>query len=143
MISMPIIAAVVAIAWWDWGPGAEIHGVGIMALAALLWTSVRLLNVTIVEHSPNALRILRRGKRFIIPYEEVLSVSESGRFLGGSGILGTTHSRYVTVTLRREFAFGSAFSFYTRKEYGDFDGRSGPAKLIESHALRARSRDQG
>ena len=99
---------------------------------------MRLFNVTIVEHSPGALRIKRRGKEHVVPYTDVISVQESGRFQGGTATISSTHSRYVTVTLNRRFPFGSAFSFYTKKEYGDFEGLSGPAKLIEKYAAAAK-----
>ncbi|MCH7229152.1 hypothetical protein [Haloferula sp. A504] len=139
LISVPIILTASVIAWLAWDPESGFNWVGVLFVIALVWSSIRLLNVTIVEHSPDALRIQRRGREYTIPYSDVLSVSESGRFQGGQAIVGSNHSRYVTVTLRSKYPFGRTFSFYTKKEYGDFEGRSGPAKLIENYAAKARN----
>jgi hypothetical protein len=135
LISIPIMLAITVITWMSQDRESGFNWIGIILTVALFWYSMRLLNVTIVEHSPDALRIQRRGKEYLIPYTDILSVSESGRFQGGA-IIGSTHSRYVTVKLKRKYPFGSAFSFYTKKEYGDFEGKSGPAKLIENYAAK-------
>ncbi|MBK1826676.1 hypothetical protein [Haloferula rosea] len=140
-ISLPILVVITAISWgssWvsrDTDPG--FNWIGCLLVVALAWYSMRLFNVTIVEHSEDALRIQRRGRKHVIPYSDVLSVRESGRFAGGGAVLGTTHARYVTVTLKRAYPFGRSFYFYTKNEYGDFDGLSGPAKLIQSYAASA------
>jgi hypothetical protein len=136
LISIPIMLAITLIAWTSQDRESGLNWIGIILTITLLWHSLRLLNATTVEHSPDALRIQRRGKEYLIPYSDIVSVSESGRFQGGA-MIGSTHSRYVTVKLSRKYPFGSAFSFYTKKEHSDFEGKSGPAKLIENYAAKA------
>lgn len=133
LISLPIIFALGIALWFipDTRNETGISWPGTIVIMLGFFYLPRLLNATIVDHSPEAMRITRRGKKYIIPYEDVLSVSESGK--AGRKTIGT-HSRYVTVRLKKPYPFGNSFSFYTKKDYTEFDGLSGESKLIQNYA---------
>jgi len=114
---------------------------GISLLVGLLFTAWKVFNATVVEHSPEALRITRRGQRYVIPYGDVEQVDEARPPTGGMILIGpgSSHSRHITVRLRKEHSFGSSFSFYTKRDYTDLEGASCVARLIQQYADKAKA----
>lgn len=137
LISLPLIF-LIGIGLWlipDIRMESGISLPGTVVLLIGFFHSYRFYNLTLVEHSPAAMRISRRRQQYIIPYEDVRSVSETRP--GGNKVGGMRHSRYVKVHLLKKYPFGKSFGFYTKRDYTAHCGRSGEAKLIEHYALAA------
>ena len=96
-------------------------------------------NASVVEHSPDALRVTIRREQYLIPYKDVLQAVEKRLPTGGTILIGpgSARSRVITVKLRTKYPFGVSFTFWTKPEYSDLEGPSGVVKLIQQYADKA------
>jgi hypothetical protein len=119
------------------GDNTTKYALRILFPAISFYSAWRLFNLTIVDVNSSSLRIKVRGKQYIIPYSDIVSVSESGGSTGG--VIGVTSSRTISVRLNQTYPFGTSFVFYTKKEYTITDGLSGPARMIQNYAAQAQN----
>ena len=99
------------------------------------------LNVIVVEHSPEALRIQRRGEQYVIPYTDVYRVTEMGRWFREMGVGdGLADSRKIKVELKTQYPFGSKFTFRTKRDYADAENPSCVARLLQQYTEKAARR---